>query len=186
MEALECITTRRSVRKFTGKPVSRDVIKSVVAAAQLAPSWKNTQTTRFSAITDRANIEKIADLLKSESNHLGDWNAKIVSGAQALVLVSVITGQSGHESDGSPSTANGEGYTFFDCGCAAENLCLAAHAKGLATVILGHFDFISLAQITHLPEKQRPVVLIAMGYGENAAAQTPPARKPLEQVLSFV
>ena len=44
MEALECIKTRRSVRKFTEEPVTREQLAEVVAAAAYAPSWKNTQT----------------------------------------------------------------------------------------------------------------------------------------------
>ena len=43
MEVLECIKTRRSVRKFTEEAVSREQMAEVVAAAAYAPSWKNTQ-----------------------------------------------------------------------------------------------------------------------------------------------
>ena len=42
MEALECIKTRRSVRRFTEQPVTREEIEQIVAAAAYAPSWKNT------------------------------------------------------------------------------------------------------------------------------------------------
>lgn len=186
MEAFECITTRRSVRRFTGKPVNKDMIEAIVSAAQLAPSWKNSQPTRFTAITSRESLATVVSLFESEGSSLGDWNAKIVSGAQALILLSVVPGQSGHEKDGTPSTAYGEGYTFFDCGSAAENLCLAAHAKGLATVILGHFDFSALKALAKLPPNNQPIVLIALGYGENAASQSAPARLPLDEVLSFI
>ena len=46
MEALECIKTRRSVRKFTEQPVDRALLEQIVAAAAYAPSWKNTQIAR--------------------------------------------------------------------------------------------------------------------------------------------
>lgn len=40
MEALECIKTRRSVRRFTEEPVTPEQVAEVVAAAAYAPSWK--------------------------------------------------------------------------------------------------------------------------------------------------
>ena len=46
MEALECIKTRRSIRKFTEQPVTEDEVRQVVEAAAFAPSWKNPQIAR--------------------------------------------------------------------------------------------------------------------------------------------
>ena len=47
MEALECIKTRRSVRRFTEEPVTPEQVAEAVAAAAYAPSWKNTQIARY-------------------------------------------------------------------------------------------------------------------------------------------
>ncbi|MDE7239458.1 MAG: nitroreductase family protein, partial [Lachnospiraceae bacterium] len=47
MTAKECITTRRSIRKFKADPVSHELINSIVETASFAPSWKNTQITRY-------------------------------------------------------------------------------------------------------------------------------------------
>ena len=44
MKAVECIKTRRSVRKFKDQAVSTDVIAEIVNVAAYAPSWKNSQT----------------------------------------------------------------------------------------------------------------------------------------------
>ena len=40
MEALECIKTRRSIRKFTEQPVTEDEVRQVVEAAAFAPSGR--------------------------------------------------------------------------------------------------------------------------------------------------
>ena len=45
MEALKCIETRRSIRKFKDTPVSHELIEEVIKEASFAPSWKNTQVT---------------------------------------------------------------------------------------------------------------------------------------------
>nr|NIM66593.1 hypothetical protein [Armatimonadota bacterium]NIT30116.1 hypothetical protein [Armatimonadota bacterium] len=43
MDAITCITTRKSIRGFKTDPVPQDVIREIVAAAQRSPSYKNSQ-----------------------------------------------------------------------------------------------------------------------------------------------
>ena len=116
MEALECIKTRRSVRKFTEEAVSREQMAEVVAAAAYAPSWKNTQTARYNFVTDKEKIARLA------SDCMMDfaYNQKTASHAPALVILTTITGRSGFERDGSFSTSKGTHWQSFDAGIAAE------------------------------------------------------------------
>ncbi len=176
MDTLSCIEKRRSIRSFSDKPVDKITIQRLVSLAQLAPSWKNSQTTRFTAITDKSVLEDVCETL-------GDWNKKIVNAAPVLMVVSAVTGRSGYSKDGAP-TVYGEGYTFFDCGAAVENLCLAATDQDIGTVILGLFDPKMLKKIAHIPDGEEVLVLVACGYFENDA----PAPKRLEQneVLRFI
>ena len=59
MDTITCIKTRRSVRKYTDEKVSKELIEELVAAAAYAPSWKNSQTTRYIAITDPETKNRI-------------------------------------------------------------------------------------------------------------------------------
>ncbi|GER94265.1 nitroreductase [hot springs metagenome] len=43
MDALECIKTRMSIRKFKPEPVSKEILMSVFDTARWSPSYKNTQ-----------------------------------------------------------------------------------------------------------------------------------------------
>ena len=52
MNTLDCIKTRRSVRKYADKPVPHELIEQAIAAAAYAPSWKNTQVTRYYVVDD--------------------------------------------------------------------------------------------------------------------------------------
>ena len=61
MDAIECIRTRRSVRKFTGEKVPVEVVRDIVELASYAPSWKNTQVIRYILVEDENMIQKIAD-----------------------------------------------------------------------------------------------------------------------------
>ena len=47
METLKCIETRRSIRKFKSDKIDHATMEAIVKAASFAPSWKNTQTSRY-------------------------------------------------------------------------------------------------------------------------------------------
>ena len=47
MELQTCIDQRRSVRKYMDKPVPRELIREIIQAAIMAPSWKNSQVSRY-------------------------------------------------------------------------------------------------------------------------------------------
>ena len=60
MDVLEVIRTRRTVRRFTERPIDREDIDRILDAARWAPSGKNTQPWRFIVVTDpgvRARLE---------------------------------------------------------------------------------------------------------------------------------
>ncbi len=43
MDTLECIKTRRSIRKFTEKSVPRKDLEELIEIARWSPSYKNSQ-----------------------------------------------------------------------------------------------------------------------------------------------
>ena len=47
MELQNALETRRSIRKYQAKPVEPEKIRQMIQAAILAPSWKNSQVTRY-------------------------------------------------------------------------------------------------------------------------------------------
>lgn len=179
METMNCIKTRRSCRKFTEEKLSHEVVEKIVAAAAYAPSWKNTQISRYSVIEDKALIEKIAN----EGVMGFEYNTKTISRCAALAVVSMVTGRCGYERDGSFSTSKGDRWQMFDAGIATQTFCLAAHDLGVGTVILGIFDEDKVAEIIGLPEGQQVAALVAMGYP--AIEPEAPARKSVEELLSF-
>ncbi|MGI6031106.1 MAG: nitroreductase family protein [Eubacteriales bacterium] len=176
MNTMDCITSRRSIRKFEDRPVPHEVIEQMVAAAAYAPSWKNTQITRYIAIESREIIDKIAD-------EYAPFNAPILHGAPLLFAVTMITGRSGFERDGSYSTDREDGWQMFDCGIASQTLCLAGHELGIGTVILGIFDRLGLQKYLEIPEGQELVALIPAGYP--AIDPTAPRRKTVEDLLTY-
>lgn len=62
MTAADLLARRRSIRAFRADPVPADVLARILAAAQQAPSWSNTQPYRV-AVAEGAVRDRLADEL---------------------------------------------------------------------------------------------------------------------------
>lgn len=82
MELSKVTETRRSVREYINKPVETEKLREMIAAAQLAPSWKNSQVSRYYVVTG----EKLADV----KNALSPYNQKNVADAPALIVTAIV------------------------------------------------------------------------------------------------
>lgn len=176
MELQDCIRTRRSVRKFTDEPVSHALLEQAVSLAAWAPSWKNTQISRYIAIEDPGALQTICEKYAA-------FNGRIIGGCKTLIAQTFVKTRSGFERDGSFSTDREGGWQYYDCGIAAQTLCLAAHDLGLGTVIMGIFDRRGLEEFLQIPEDQELMALIAVGHPEGEASA--PKRKDVETLLSY-
>ena len=176
METKDCILTRRSIRKFTDTPVSHETLEQIVATAAYAPSWKNTQISRYIAIEN-------PDMLREICETYAPFNAYIIGGCKTLIAQTFVKNRSGFERDGSYSTDRRTGWQHYDCGIAAQTFCLAAHDLGVGSVILGIFDREALEKYLNIPDDQELMALIAIGYPSNDAPA--PKRKDVETLLSY-
>ena len=177
MTAKECITGRRSIRRFTDEPVSHELLAQIVEAASYAPSWKNTQITRYIAVEGETK-QKLAQCTSAYAG-----NGKIMENAPMVIAVTVVKGRCGFERDGSYTTFRGDTWQMFDAGVASEAFCLAAYEQGLGTVIMGIFDQKEASDLLEIPDDRDLVALIPIGY----PAETPaaPKRKSVEDLLSY-
>ncbi len=50
MTAKECIKGRRSIRRFKSDKIEHELLAEIIETASYAPSWKNTQITRYVAV----------------------------------------------------------------------------------------------------------------------------------------
>jgi nitroreductase len=71
---------------------------------------------------------------------------------------------------------------MYDCALATQNICLAAHALGLATVIVGFFDCARAGEILQVSGEFQVVCLLPLGYPKRTP--DPPARKGLSELAS--
>ncbi len=179
MDFYQCLTTRRSVRRFADLPLARETLEQIVQAASAAPSWKNTQPTRYIAVTDPACREQLA------AHCVMDFaqNAAIIRQAPVLLVATYVEKRSGFERDGTPSTSKGSHFESFDTGLSVQSLCLSAWNEGVGSVILGIFDEDAVMRVAGVPAGQRVAALIALGYPDETPQM--PRRKPVSELLSF-
>lgn len=178
MNTIECIKTRRSIRKYKSDKVDHSLIESIVSTASFSPSWKNSQIVRYIAIEDSSILNKITTDLTPEHN------SDIIKQAPVLIAVTLVKGRCGFERDGSYTTKKGDHWQNFDAGIACQTFCLAAHEAGLGTLIMGIFDEDGISDLLHLPHDQELAALIALGYPD--IDPEAPKRKPVQDLLTYI
>lgn len=179
METKDCIVGRRSIRKYLDKKITPEQLEEVISLAAYAPSWKNTQVTRYHGIFDEELKAKIADECVLDFV----FNQKVINRAPALVVVTYKHGISGYEKSGEESTSKGDKWEVFDAGIATQTFSLAAHELGYGTVIMGIFDEKKIAEVLELPKDEIVAALVPIGYSEKEPVAPP--RKEVSELLSI-
>lgn len=177
MNTITCMKTRRSTRSYRPDKVSHELLEQIIDAASYAPSWKNTQVTRYIAVEDPALKEQLANECAVGNNQ------RMIKAAPVVIATTLIEGRSGFERDGSFTTVKGREWQAYDCGIAGGMFSLAAHELGLASVIIGIFDYDKAAALLKVPEGQTLMSLIALGYPDEEPAV--PKKKTVSDLLSY-
>lgn len=178
MNTIECIKTRRSIRKFKPDSIDHSLLDSLISVASYSPSWKNTQITRYIVIEDSSILNAIIN------DYTPEFNSNIIRQAPVLIAVTFVKGRCGFERDGSFSTKKGDHWQMFDVGAACQTLCLAAHEKRLGTVIMGIWDEDGITELLKLPQDQELGALIAIGWPDIDPAT--PKRKSIDELRTYL
>jgi len=177
MEFQKCIEKRRSIRKFNNKEVAEETITELVQAAAYAPSWKNTQVTRYYAVKNPVVKEQVASAVPS-------FNKPAVESAPFIIVSCVVKGRSGYSREGGFESSKGEGWQMFDCGCSNMIFTLKAAELGLGTVIMGIYDEDKMTEFIKIPDTEEIVSIIALGYYDEEVLM--PKRKDVDTILKFI
>jgi len=156
MDAMECIMSRRSIRRYTGREVSPELVDKILRAAMAAPSASNQQPWRFVVLTERDSLERVA-ATTPYGRILRDAAFGIVVCADTRDLKNPTMWQQ-------------------DCSAAVQNALLAAHALGLGGVWLGFWPKMErvepLKREVGLPEGVEPLAVLSFGH---PAEEKPPS-----------
>ena len=165
MEVMEAIRTRRSIRKYSNRPIEEEKLQQVLEAGRISPSASNAQNWRFIVVRDK---EKLAKLVEAADDQ------PFVGQAPCAI---VVCGKARHIMDcGQPTDT-------VDCSIALSYMMLEAHALGLGTCWLGHFYIDKVKKALHIPQDVSVVAFTPIGYPAEQPVMRP--RKELKDVVSY-
>jgi len=188
---------RRSVRTFSDKPVSREIIENLIMTASSAPSGAHKQPWTFCAISDPAIKQKIRKAAEKEEyeNYHGrmsdewlddlkqfdtDWHKPFLEIAPWLIVVFKKAYDLDQEGEKHKNY-----YVNESVGLATGFLLAAIHHAGLIALTHTPSPMNFLQKILKRPENERPFLLIPVGYPTNEAEVPDLQRKSSDDVIEW-
>lgn len=145
---MNSILSRRSIRKYTDKPIPEDMIDQLLRAAMAAPSAGNEQPWHFVVIDDHEVLKAIPNFHPF---------ASMLKEARCAIVVC-----------GDLSKERHKGYWVQDCSAATQNLLLMAQELDLGAVWLGVYPIEDrvkpLQALLGLPETVIPLSIVPIGF----------------------
>ena len=152
-DTLKTIMNRKSVRKFTDKPISEDDIKTILKAGMSGPSCVNSRCWSFIVVQDKEGLLKMADA-----------NVKYADPLRKATLGILVCGDLSR----TEFFASAREFWAIDGAIAAQNMILAAESLGIGSCWLGTWPVTerveNQAELFDLPEHIVPHSVIAFGY----------------------
>ena len=211
METRDAILGRRSARSFTPEPVDESVIHDILDQARWAPSWGNAQDWNVYVITGdalesikseylrkvREGEESPTDLMMPDRDQWPERMLARMNLTRPGETFRPPPGPSIWEMYGAPcllAFAIDDGlvpeYACFDAGLLVENICLAAHDAGLATIVMAmavRYPDV-LRDVLPGPGGKRFVIGVALGHPASDAPvnSIPRQRADFADIVTWV
>jgi iodotyrosine deiodinase len=194
------MTTRRTVRHFSSRPVPFELIEAAIRIAGRAPSGANQQPWHFVVVGDprtKHEIRMAAEAEEKESYEhrvpddglaalaplCTDWHKEFIEIAVWLIVVfrqdyGILCAE-----DGTDRKVK-HYYVQESVGIASGFLIAALHWMGLATLTHTPSPMAFLSPILERPPNEKPCLLIPVGFPAEDAKVPAIAKKSLGQILT--
>ena len=163
-DTLKTIMNRKSVRKFSDRPISEEDIQTILKAGMSGPTCVNSRCWSFIVVRDRETILQMADA-----------NVKYADPLRKAVLGILVCGDISRIE----FLASAREFWVIDGAIAAQNMILAAESLGIGSCWLGTWPVeervANQTALFGLPEHIVPHSVIAFGY---PADDVPPGPRP--------
>lgn len=167
-ETMKTILTRRSVRKFSDKSISEEILRDVAGAGMHASSAMCKKTWQFTVISNREIIQRLAKTI-GEVLDRKDYN---MYSPVSLVI---------------PSNQRDNNFGREDNACALQNIMLAAKSYGVGSVWINQLNNIcdvpeirAILNEVGIPEDHVVYGFAALGYADASAPE--PAYREIGEV----
>jgi SagB-type dehydrogenase family enzyme len=178
----ESLIRRRSVREYTGEPLTLDEVSQLLWAAQgITADWGGRTAPSAGALYPlevyviSGNVQDLADGvyrydpkkhelvmiaegdIRSQLSSAALGQTSVKDGAIDIVITAVYQRTTQKYGD------RGIRYVHLEAGHAAQNVCLQATAMGLGSVTVGAFYDEEVSRLLNLPKGEEPLYIIPVG-----------------------
>lgn len=194
----EAMRSRRTVRDFSDRPVPMEVIKDCLRMAGTAPNGANLQPWTFVVVSDPAVKSRIREAAEAEEREFyerrapEEWLQALEPFATddhkpyletAPVLIAIFAQSYSLDAEGNRVKHY---YVQESVGIATGFLIAALHMAGLATLTHTPSPMRFLNDILERPERERPFLLLVVGYPAEGARVPDIDKKALDEIAIFV
>ena len=165
MDYMSLVAQRYSCKRYGSRPVPEEILAQILEAGRLAPTAKNLQEQKIYVLRSAESLAKI------------DAVTPCRYGAPVVLMVAfdkdtVYTYPGGVYDSGAE-----------DAAIVATHMMLAAEALGVNSCWLNCFDPDNAAKVFGLPENERVLMLLDLGYAAQGAGPLANhgKRKPLSE-----
>lgn len=155
MNISDAIRTKRAIRQFLDKPVSKEVIIKIVNAGRRSQSSKNKQAWQFIIVQDKTALKALSEC--------GEWAGHI---AGAALCIAILTPEPTEKFQ-----------TMFDAGQAAAFMQLAAWELGIGSCPASIYEPEKAREILGFPAEWHLRIVLSFGYPLDEEKMSAPPRK---------
>ena len=194
-EMVNLVSSRRSIREFSDKPIPRVILENIIRTAGTAPSGANKQPWTFVVVSDSdlkrkireaSELEekefyehKISDEWREDLAPLGtSWEKSFLEIAPYLIIVFQQKYRLGEN-----NIKRKNYYVTKSVGIAVGMLILAIHNAGLATLTHTPISMKFLRDLLGRPKSEKAFVIMPVGYPKENVKVPDIKRKPLSEIL---
>lgn len=196
---LKIMSTRRSIRSFSSRPVAPEILENAVKTAASAPSGANRQPWFFAIIQNaelKKQIREAAEKVelefyneKASSTWLEDLkpfgtNHEKAYLTDASALIAVFS-RTCIDNESSPDTRLRTYYPIESTGIATGFLISALHQSGIATLTHTPKPMYFLNQILDLDKTYRPFMIIVAGHPKESTQVPDIQRKSFNEIAKI-
>lgn len=153
MHFTELARSRYSVRKFADRPIEQEKMELILEAGNVAPTGCNKQPQRVYVVQSGENIAKLNAL------------SRCIFGAKTVLLFTYNS-----DEDWKNPLESGVHSGVQDVSIVATHIMLQAWELGIGTCWVNYFANGKLEKELGLPENERAVLLMPIGYPAEDAA----------------
>ncbi len=168
MDFIELEKARYSVRQFKADPVPEELLQTLLEAARLAPTAKNTQDFRVYVLRSPEALAKAADCTPC-----------LYGAPLALIFCCDRSGSV-------RIPINSVDFPQMDAAIVMCHVMLAAAASGLGSCWVGFFDEAKTRAAFAIPDDLQPVGFLPLGYAAAGPSENHEASRQPEDLFVTV